>query len=162
MFSPVNLNHVAVYKNLKNHDRISWKCFSCNFIWEKTVVSRIYYNTGCPSCSSLANPKGEKTISKFLEKNNIKFFRQKTFEKCFDKRLLRFDFYIPLANICIEYNGRQHYEPIEYFGGDDAFEDRKNKDKIKSGFCKKNKIRLLEISYLDFKNIEKILKGIIL
>ncbi len=45
---------------------------------------------------------------------NIEFEQQKTFDGCKMKYLLRFDFYIPCLNIAIEYNGKQHYEPIDF------------------------------------------------
>jgi very-short-patch-repair endonuclease len=28
------------------------------------------------------------------------------------------DFYLPDYNICIEYNGAQHYKPVKYWGGE--------------------------------------------
>ena len=60
-------------------------------------------------------------------------------------------------NICIEYQGKQHYEPILYFGGEDNFELIVKHDKIKKNYCVENNIKLIEISYLDFNNITTIL-----
>lgn len=40
---------------------------------------------------------------------------------------LPFDFYLPYYNTCIEYDGVQHFKPIDYFGGEKEFELRKNK-----------------------------------
>lgn len=34
------------------------------------------------------------------------------------------DFYIPEYNIFIEYNGEQHYVPIEHFGGELQFSEQ--------------------------------------
>ena len=62
---------------------------------------------------------------------------------------LRFDFYLPKYNICIEYNGVQHYKKVEIFGGDKAFEEQKKRDKLKREYCKKNNIKLIEIAYND-------------
>ena len=66
-------------------------------------------------------------------------------------------FFIPFYNICIEYNGRQHYESVNKFGGMLYFEDIKLKDSIKNNFCKENKIELLVIKYDEYKIIEEIL-----
>lgn len=63
-----------------------------------------------------------------------------------------FDFYLLKYNLCVEYQGKQHYETVEFFGGEKEFEIRQKHDKIKRNFCKKNKIVLLEIKYSD--NIE--------
>jgi len=76
---------------------------------------------------------------------------------CKNKKSLPFDFYLPERNICIEFQGIQHYEPREFFGGEKTFKERKFLDNIKREYCKDNNIKLLEISYKDFKNIEDIL-----
>ncbi len=59
---------------------------------------------------------------------------QKTFVGCSDRSLLRFDFYLPYVNMCIEYNGLQHYQIVEYFGGIDSFIEGQKRDKIKEQF----------------------------
>lgn len=102
---------------------------------------------GCPICSS---SHGEKYIIEFLESNNIKYQREKTFEDCLSPigRRLKFDFYIPEQNICIEYDGLQHFKPLEYFGGVKEFEKIKNNDKIKNIYCLDNGINLIRIKYL--------------
>jgi len=48
---------------------------------------------------------------------DIEYIKQKRFEKCRNKLPLPFDFYLPNENICIEYDGIQHFKPIDYFGG---------------------------------------------
>ena len=39
--------------------------------------------------------------------------------------------------ICIEYDGRQHYQPVKDFGGETEFEKIKLRDNIKNEYCKK-------------------------
>lgn len=68
---------------------------------------------GCPVCNE---SKGEKEIRNWLIKNNIKFESQKKFDGCKNKNHLPFDFYLPEHNICIEFNGTQHYKMSTYFG----------------------------------------------
>ncbi len=112
---------------------------------------------GCPVCSS---SHGERYIKEFLDINNIQYVREKTFEECNNIGKLRFDFYLPKYNICLEYDGIQHYKPIEYFGGVYDFEKRKYNDSIKDEFCKLNNIDLFRIKYLrpSIKNKERIFK----
>ena len=112
------------------------------------------YSRGCPSCTITS--KGEVIIEKYLIKNSIKHFRQKCFADCKYINLLKFDFYLPDYNMCIEYQGLQHYEPVKYFGGQKEFEYRQKCDQIKREYCKKNNIVLLEIKYDE--NIEEVLK----
>ena len=108
----------------------------------------------CPVCRE---SKGERRVGDFLRKNNIKYERQYTFKNCKFKNVLPFDFYLPDYNICIEFDGRQHYEIIDYFGGLDGFIDTKIRDAIKTVYCKNNNIKLLRIPYWEFDNIEYIL-----
>ncbi len=113
-----------------------------------------YAGRGCPTCGK--ESKGEREISKILESNNIIFSRQKTFDDCRHQQTnykLRFDFYLPLMNILIEYDGRQHFEPIEYWGGKEGLESTIKRDLIKTKYCESVGITLLRISYLE--NIEE-------
>ncbi|MCK9416215.1 hypothetical protein M0Q97_06115 [Candidatus Dojkabacteria bacterium] len=74
------------------------------------------------------------------------------------------DFYILIVdfNICIEYDGIQHFKPIFFFGGIKAYNELIIKDKIKTNYCMINNIKLIRIPYYanieDFINDEKILK----
>lgn len=111
--------------------------------------------SGCPICQT---SKGEIKISNVLNINNIKYERQKTFENCNYKSKLRFDFYLPEYNTCIEYNGIQHYTPITFFGNLEGFNINKKRFKIKEKFCKENNINLTIIKYDD--NIEDRLKNL--
>jgi very-short-patch-repair endonuclease len=108
---------------------------------------------GCPSCSQ---SKGEKIIENILLRKNLNFIKQKTFKNCKCKQKLQFDFYLPEHNTCIEYDGRQHFEPIKYFGGEVAFKILQERDKIKENFCNENNINLMRIKYNE--NIENKLK----
>lgn len=108
---------------------------------------------GCPHC---CESKGEKQIVSWLKKNKINFQRQKTFNNCKYKRQLYFDFYLPDYNLCIEYDGIQHFKPIKHFGGEGAFKESQKRDEFKNRFCKKNNIKLLRISYKE--NMAKKLK----
>jgi len=56
-----------------------------------------------------------------------------------------FDIYIPELNIAIEYQGQQHYKPVEYFGGQEAFEQNKLRDKLKADKCKENNCTLIYV-----------------
>lgn len=104
------------------------------------------------------NSIGERVIMHYLNKNNINFIHQKKFKNCKNKKPLPFDFYLFDLNICIEFDGQQHYEPVKRFGGNKGFKQCQKHDKIKNDYCKINSIELIRISYLDFKNIHQILK----
>ena len=63
--------------------------------------------------------------------------------------------------MCIEFDGEQHYRPVDYFGGDDAFTILKKHDEIKEEYCETHGIKLIRISYVNLDNIEKILSNIL-
>lgn len=132
---------------------IWWLCSICEHEWKTLVLNRSH-GWGCPKCSL---SKGEKKIFRFLDKNNIGYIPQFRFDNCRNIYSLPFDFYLSNFNICIEYHGKQHYEPKEFFGGEKKLIKRRQLDKIKFDYCENNEIDLLIIPYWDFNNIETIL-----
>ena len=101
---------------------------------------------GCPKCKK---SNGENMIENFLLDNNIHFMKQKKFKNCKDKRCLPFDFYLPEHNYCVEFDGKQHFESVKYWGGILNLEYRQRHDEIKDNFCIINNINLLRIKYDD-------------
>lgn len=110
--------------------------------------------------SKCSSSYGEKIIYSILKENNIKFITQKTFDGCKFKKSLKFDFYLPDYNTCIEYNGEQHYRSVDFYGGDEGYELSKIRDNIKNNYCLNNNINLLIIKYNDdiISKLEKKLK----
>ena len=109
--------------------------------------------------------KGETSVRVILSKNKIEYKQYHKMEGCFVMRndrciLLTFDFYLPKHNTVIEYDGRQHYEPVKYFGGDESYNRQVMLDGIKNKFCKDNNINLIRIPYTvsTRKDIEKYIK----
>ena len=82
----------------------------------------------------------------FLIPNLGNFFKY-TFENLRMKRKLKCDFYLPKHNSIIEFNGSQHYIPVERFGGEEGLKRTQNSDELKRNFCIENQIKLLEIKY---------------
>jgi len=124
----------------------------------KQVASSHLSGSGCPHC---LESKGEKKISKYLDQKNIKYTRQHKFDDCVGIRYkLPFDFYIPKYRIAIEFDGKQHYEAMEYFGGIEAYERLKINDKIKNDYCEDNYINLIRIRYDEYEMIYDILNKI--
>src|SRR5690606_6725556 len=89
------------------------------------------------------------SIRFYLTNKNIKFESQKKFNDCKSIRKLPFDFYLPDYNLCIEYDGIQHFEPIDFFGGINSYKNLIKRYAIKSNFCYVNGIELLRIKYND-------------
>ena len=124
-------------------------------VFKKTAHSLLYRRAGCPYCKMSS---GELKILNFLTRHNIKYNFQYSFQKCRGKsNKLPFDFYIPKYNTCIEFDGKQHFKPVSIYGGQKAFLKIQKSDSIKNKYCHNNQIKLIRISYWDFRNIETIL-----
>lgn len=149
-----NIIRVGDYKGVVNLMKL--KCKKCNHEWESSLINVKF----CPNCENEYISFGEQAISTILKEKGIVYISQKTFDSCKNKRVLPFDFYIPKYNVCIEYQGRQHYEPVEYFGGEKSFTKQILNDNIKRKFCKNNNIKLVEIPY-KYDTKDKIKKVIL-
>lgn len=130
------------------------RCGSCNSIF---IVSKNNYDkntTGkCPNC--IGKSIGEYLISTFLDEHEINYTRQEHFNgDCHDIKPLPFDFYLPNYNMCIEFDGQGHYEPV---WGEESFLRTILHDGMKNNYCRWNNIKLLRIPYWDGNNIEDIL-----
>lgn len=110
---------------------------------------------GCPYC---CESKGEERIKKYLDENKINYCRQKRFDDCRNIRPLPFDFYLPSLNLCIEYDGEQHFKEKSFSSSNKEFENNRKKDEIKNNYCnKKGRPNLIRINFLQYNEIEKIL-----
>lgn len=112
---------------------------------------------GCPQCKKSL---GENKIKKYLDKKEIVYIQQYKIlnENLFCRQKKMFvDFYLPQQNVFIEFNGAQHYVSVDYFGGDKTFERQKERDMALRQYCKEHKIKLVEIPYTEYNNIDNIL-----
>ncbi len=116
----------------------------------------------CPRCSE---SRGELAVHKWIsvniERNRFeqepRFERQKKFEDCRSVRSLPFDFGSEALRILIEYHGRQHYRPVEWFGGMKVFKELQRRDQIKRDWAQRNLYRLIVVPY-TVKGIDQYLK----
>src|SRR3989338_1284401 len=100
---------------------------------------------------------GELSISKYLTELKIKYEIEKTFDKCVHIKPLRFDFYLPDYNCCIEYDGEQHFQAIRKFGGKKGIKKTQFRDSLKVDFCIDQKITLIRIPYYKFDKFSDII-----
>lgn len=69
-----------------------------------------------------------------------------------------FDIWIPSLKIAIEYHGKQHDEPISFFGGEKAFIKNQERDLNKKQKAKKHDVLLIEVRKgYDLEDIFKII-----
>lgn len=140
-------------------------CEHCYHTWE-TSYHAIRRGSGCPNCSL---SKGEKQIQKILDEYKILYKTQFFFSDCIYDAPLRYDFAIfnknELYALC-EYQGIQHYEPVDFASkgmewAASMFELNQKRDNIKRHYCEENNLKLVEIPYWDFGKIDDIITDLI-
>lgn len=109
----------------------------------------------CPKCN--IKSKGQIKIRNILDNLLIDYIEEWTDNgKCINPEtngFLRFDFYLPDYNCCIEYDGEQHYKSNGGFFTKDFVDKVKERDKIKNNYCLINKIKLIRIPYTKYEKI---------
>lgn len=136
-----------VYRDTESH--ILCRCNNCGNEWEITPAN-LLRGYGCPVCHS---SKGERLIRGVLLNNNISFEFAKSFKNLIDKSPLRYDFYLPNYRLLIEYQGKQHYQPVNFHGvipkeqQEFNYKRQQYHDKLKYNFAVNNDYQLLCIPY---------------
>lgn len=128
---------------------IIWHC-KCDCGKKFDVPSGKLVSNRITSCGCLKS-KGEVKIADILRKSNVKFVQEKTFSnlKSAKNNFLRFDFFLPDYNCCIEYQGEQHYNKETFYYTPEITES----DNKKKEYCKNNNIKLIEIPYWDYNKL---------
>lgn len=138
--------------NTDNSDYVDIVC-RCNCGEEYiTKLSYLKRNSGflCPNCYTNQSSL-ERVVKKWLDNKHINYEMQKTFDDCVYIRKLKFDFYLPKYNCCIEVDGKQHYKKRNDIT-EDEFEDIQKRDLLKNEYCRKNNILLIRINEEQIKN----------
>ena len=140
---------------------IKLKCKYDGCVWYSAPTNYIHHVGGCPVCN---RTHGERRVAEYLDSHNILYFSEYRFPDCKYILTLPFDFYLPLYNMCIEYDGQQHFCEVRF---DQKMTDEQVqhnfkivqiRDQIKTDYCKEHNIRLLRIPYTEYKNINQILE----
>ena len=156
------------FSNYKNND--SKITFICNKntkhgTWEASLHSVTGRGnkgaTGCPICKM---SHGERKILFWLRDNQIEHKWQYRVKKpnSNKKSFYIYDFFLPKLKMLIEFDGRQHFEAIEAWGGQKSLEKNIKNDKEKTKYAKELKLSMLRISYKNIKKINEILEKNIL
>jgi hypothetical protein len=161
------------------NSKLWWKCLDGkhkDYIRNANDANK--YNFRCPECQY---SQGEEKISLMLINFNFnkitdaEYYKLTDDEKFYNKYyipqkefvgliglgdgLLSYDFYLPQYNLLIEYQGIQHEKYIPgFYKFRKDFERQQEHDRRKREYVKNHNIKLLEIWYWDFDNIEQILE----
>ena len=152
-----NIKIIGTYKG--THKPIKCKCEIDGYEWESYASNLLNGSAGCPLCNMSI---GENNVITFFTKLGINFDTQKTFKDCKDIGLLKFDVYDNDNNIAIEFQGEQHYFPIDFSGKgkDNAIKEYnllQKRDNIKKEYCLNNNLKLVCIPYRERNNVDNYL-----
>lgn len=155
VYDLVGNEYTFLDKYINTDTKLRIKHNRCENIYE-VKPSNFLFGYRCPYCNS---PKGETVITKLLDTFSIEYEYQKTFPDLKDKSYLSYDFYIPDQNILIEYQGIQHYQPVDHFGGDDRFMVQQKHDQTKLDYAKEHGYNLIAVPYTEdtFSKIKRYL-----
>ena len=95
---------------------------------------------GCLRCKE---SKGERAVCSLLDKYGINYQR----EYSFAQSLYRYDFFLPDQNILIEYHGKQHYQAVEWFNGEEGLKETKIRDACKVKLAQDEGVPLIILNY---------------
>lgn len=143
----------GLYVNAKQ--RVKCKCSICGHEWNP-IAESLLAGYGCPNCKK---SWGEIRIEKYCIKNNIAYTRTQKYDGLYGVggRNLSYDFYLPLYNLLIEFQGEQHIHSKEHFGGEKQLKKQQEHDRRKREYAKTHNINLLEIWYYDIDKVDQIL-----
>lgn len=125
------------------------KCENCgNMVYELADILRRGEAT---SCGCVLRSRGEILVKDWLDSHGFSCVQHKTFDGCVSDKgnKLSYDFYLPDAGILIECNGKQHYEAVEFFGGQAALDDQLRHDYLKDQFAVDNDYKYLVLDCRD-------------
>ena len=103
----------------------------------------------------MLSSRGEIKIHEILKNAGLYFKEEYIFPdlKSPNGRPLRFDFVVfdddGNIDFIIEYQGKQHYEPSQKFGGKRGFYQQQYNDNQKRRFCALHEFKLIEIPYTE-------------
>lgn len=107
------------------------------------------------SCGCKQKSSGELKIENILLENKINYQPQYQIKEFSSYALFDFAIFDKNGNLLklIEFDGEQHFKPIEYFGGKEKFKIQKERDERKNLYCQEHNITLLRIPYWDYDKI---------
>ena len=151
--APIFLGYISKNNRLYGHF-LCGHCYKESFVRALDLVEGKRKQWLCNKCSHTTS-KGELHIKQILSLLDIDYIEQYSFDDLRGKngQYLKFDFYLPKFNCCIEYDGEQHYNYRGAFGSSfQEFLDGQKRDKIKNEYCSAHNILLIRIPYTILQN----------
>lgn len=121
---------------------------SINNYVEETITKQSKPKVKKERTSPISISKGQDNIRDILFNNNISFKQEYSITQ--DDKKYRFDFAIfgeSGLSYLIEYDGEQHFHPVEQMGGEEGYQERIKTDQAKNQWAKEHNVKLIRIPY---------------
>jgi hypothetical protein len=161
----------AIHEDVYEYSKVEYKntatkvCIICpehGEFWQ--TPNNHLFGAGCPVCpQSIMEGK----IRQLLIRNKIEFEQEKGFNWLVYNRKMFLDFFLPDYGIAIECQGKQHFVPVDLFGGEEFYRLTIERDRVKKELCAQHDITILYFSnchidypYPVFERLGLLLKAI--
>ena len=144
-------------------NRYSYECTEYKLSGEKVAIicrdhgkfmqspnNHISKKAGCPACNA---SKGELALEEIFNKHEVRHQREYRIPTV--NLRFEYDFYLADKNLLIEFQGIQHFKPIDYFGGVENFLYVKRNDLLKKQIAKSCNYNLIYFDYRQLKQLTK-------
>lgn len=136
--------------------KVWWLCQrNPDHFWYATVRDRTQKDSGCPFCANVMNVSEHKMLEIIKD-----IFNGQEIRYCYRPDWLKrmeIDVYLPALKIGFEYQGVQHFKPVEFFGGEETYIAQAERDRLKKEICDSKKVILLYV-YYDEKLSKKLVE----
>ena len=144
---------------VNNREKLDLECLDHGLI--KITYGSITQGRGCKQCAfEQTESKGEKQCREIFQRLTGKEFiniRPDFMKNPETKHNLELDGYCKELNLAFEYDGKQHFESVNLFGGEKSLKKTIHLDSLKNELCINNNVKLIRIPY-NVADIEKHIK----
>ena len=149
-----NITIIGEYKN--THTKIKCRCNIDGYEWYGYPANLLNRSAGCPKCNMSI---GESMLLNILDRLKIPHISQYKIKDCKYVDTLKFDAFSPQHNIAFEYNGEQHYYPVDFAGKGNEWANEnlkliQSRNNAKIEYCKTQNIPIIIIPYWEKDNME--------
>ena len=135
-------------KYINSISPLLWRCEK-KHEWS-SLPHRITQGSWCSVCINKNQEKLYSILQDIFHNKEIEY-NYRGFSWLKNKKKMELDFYIPNLKLAIEYNGEQHYRPVDFFGGEEKFHYTQKLDILKQKLIQQNKQDVEIFIVIDYK-----------
>lgn len=150
-----NIEFLEEYKGA--HSKIKCRCKLDGAVWYGYPSNLLNESASCPTCNI---SKSERKMIKILKELKLNILQQYTIHECRYKHPLKFDAFDIQNQIAFEFNGEQHYYPVDFAGKGNKWAKKQleltsKRDLAKIEYCKKVNIPIIVVPYWERNNMQE-------